>query len=111
MDPIDYRLIGQKIRRARQDLHLSQEQLAETCDLSASFLGHIERGTRKMSLETFAALCTALRLAPNYLLAAQSSDSTDTYTIDLDALATDDPAKKQRFINAVNALAAGIDQL
>lgn len=111
MEPIDYCLIGQKIRRARQNLNLSQEQLAEACELSASFLGHIERGTRKMSLETFGALCQALNLTPDYLLYQQTDSTANTLTINLDNLATDDPVKKQRFINAVHALAAGISKL
>lgn len=111
MNSIDYSLIGQKIRRARQNLNLSQEQLAEACDLSASFLGHIERGTRKMSLETFAALCAALNLTPNYLLSTQTDSNANSFIINLDNLSTDDELKKQRFIHAVQALAAGIDKL
>ena len=112
MDSVDYRLIGQKIRRARQNLNLSQEQLAEACDLSASFLGHIERGTRKMSLETFAALCAYLNLTPSYLLSSQADEGTaNTLMINLDSLNTTDELKKQRFINAVNALAAGVQLL
>ena len=111
MDSLNYGLIGQKIRRARQNLNLSQEQLAEACDLSASFLGHIERGTRKLSLETFAALCSVLNLTPDYLLSTQTDDSANTFVVDLDGLNTDDELKKQRFIHAVQALAAGIDKL
>ena len=49
---IDYISIGNRIRTARTNLSLSQEQLAEKCNLSTSFIGHIERGSRKMSLET-----------------------------------------------------------
>ena len=48
---------------------MTQEQLAEKLQLSTSFLGHIERGTRKASLETLIALCNALDVSPNYLLA------------------------------------------
>lgn len=40
--------------------------------MSASFLGHIERGTRIASLETLVKLCIALDTDPNYLLAAST---------------------------------------
>lgn len=50
---IDYERIGLRIRKARKEAHKTQEQLAEDTGISVSFLGHIERGARKMSLETF----------------------------------------------------------
>ena len=39
---------------------LTQEQLAELAEISLSFVGHIERGTRTISVETLARLCKAL---------------------------------------------------
>ena len=42
----DYAALGERIRRARKQKHLTQEQLAEACDLSTAHIGHIERGTR-----------------------------------------------------------------
>lgn len=68
MKNIDYISIGNRVRTARKNLNLSQEELAELCDLSVSFMGHIERGTRKMSLETLIALCEALNVSADYLL-------------------------------------------
>ena len=65
---MNYALLGQRIKQARKEKHLTQEQLAEVCGLSASFLGHIERGTRKASLETLYALCRALNVSSDYLL-------------------------------------------
>ena len=43
-------------------------ELAEKCNLSVSFLGHIERGSRKMSLETLVTVCEVLNLSADYLL-------------------------------------------
>ncbi|MEF9879566.1 MAG: helix-turn-helix transcriptional regulator [Raoultibacter sp.] len=60
---MDYRLMGQKIRKRRRELSLTQEQLAEAIDVSASFVGHIERGTKKASLETLEKLCVALNIS------------------------------------------------
>ena len=36
--------------------------------IAHSFVGHMERGTRAISLETFLALCNALEVSPSYLL-------------------------------------------
>lgn len=65
---MDYTMLGRRIRRYRIEKHLTQEQLAEMADVSASFLGHIERGTRVASLETLMKLCAVLEVTPNDLL-------------------------------------------
>lgn len=68
MKSIDYIAIGNRIMIARKNMGLSQEQLAEKCGLSTSFLGHIERGSRKMSLETLVTLCSVLNMSADYIL-------------------------------------------
>lgn len=65
---MDYIAFGQRVRYFRARKHLTQEQLAEKAEISASFLGHIERGTRVASLDTLMQLCTALEVMPNDLL-------------------------------------------
>ena len=65
---MDYAALGERVRSFRQHLHLTQEQLAEKAEISASFLGHIERGTRVASLDTLMQLCIALEVTPNDLL-------------------------------------------
>lgn len=65
---MDYVLIGKRVRIRRQVLELTQEQLAEKICVCTSFVGHIERGTRKLSVETLYALCKALDTSADFLL-------------------------------------------
>lgn len=60
MRELDYEKIGMRIRQLRKARGWSQEVLAKKCGISMSFLGHIERGSRIMSMETFASICLAL---------------------------------------------------
>ncbi len=60
MKELDYTKMGMRIRQVRKAKGWSQDALAKKCGISMSFLGHIERGTRIMSLETFVGLCSAL---------------------------------------------------
>lgn len=60
MQKLDYTGIGMRIRRARKEKGMSQGSLAKECGICLSFMGHIERGTRCMSLETFANICKIL---------------------------------------------------
>ncbi len=57
---LDYGKMGIRIRQLRKAKGWSQEELAKKCGISMSFLGHIERGSRIMSLETFVSICGAL---------------------------------------------------
>lgn len=68
MNNLDYKEIGMRIRQVRKAKEWSQDELANKCGISMSFLGHIERGTRIMSLETFAAICGALETGADELL-------------------------------------------
>ena len=78
MEHINYAAIGAQIRHRRRELRLTQEELAEMADIAPSFLGHVERGTRKPSVETLVRLSEALgvcRLIPQ----RHTGDATDLY--------------------------------
>lgn len=65
---MDYVLLGKRVRIRRQVLELTQEELAERIGVCTSFIGHIERGTRKLSVETLYALCKALDTSADFLM-------------------------------------------
>ena len=68
MKELDYEKMGMRIRQIRKAKGWSQEALAKKCGISMSCLGHIERGTRIMSMETFASICLALDAHADELL-------------------------------------------
>lgn len=68
MRELDYTRMGMRIRQVRKAKGWSQDELAKRCGISMSFLGHIERGTRIMSLETFVNICGALDAGADELL-------------------------------------------
>ena len=74
---MDYKDLGNRVRTVRRQQSLTQEQLAEKVGISASFLGHIERGTRVASLETLVALSNALGVGVDYLLAGSLQNAPD----------------------------------
>lgn len=65
---IDYIKMGMRIRQARKAKGWSQDLLAKKCGISSHFLGHIERGERNMSLETFVHICDALGVEADEIL-------------------------------------------
>ncbi len=65
---MDYRKFGERIRTERLALKMTQETLAEKANISVSFLGQIERGERKPSLETVVSIANSLGITVDYLL-------------------------------------------
>lgn len=67
MDDI-YIEMGRRIAKRRNVLDLTQEELAEKADLSAAYIGNVERASSKCSIVTLLKLCTALEVTPDYLI-------------------------------------------
>ena len=60
--------IGQKIRNAREDMDLSQRQMADLIPMNQSNYSKIERDTQEPNLEQLRRICQILNLDPRYLL-------------------------------------------
>lgn len=65
---MDYTDIGRRIRIQRRYLNMTQGELAKRIGVSASYIGHLERGTRQASLETLVMLANELDVSTDYLL-------------------------------------------
>ena len=55
--------LGSNLRRRRREAGLSQERLAELCDLHRTEIGLLERGERSPRLETLVTLARGLELS------------------------------------------------
>ena len=60
--------IGEKIRNAREDLDLSQRDMANLIPMNQSNYSKIERDVQEPSLEQLRRICQILNLDPRYLL-------------------------------------------
>ena len=63
---LDYKAVGKRIRQERLKCNETQQSLAELIDMSTAFVGCIETGKRKMSLDTFVKIVNALGLDSNF---------------------------------------------
>lgn len=73
---LDYIIIGERLKKARLDKGLTQEQLAEKMDLSVAFLSRVERGSTHINLTRLNQLCSILGISEGEILngVAVSSD-------------------------------------
>ena len=65
---MNYSDIGIRIRKRRKELELTQEQLAEKCDLSVTHMSHIETGSTKLSLPTLVRVANVLNTSLDELV-------------------------------------------
>ena len=65
---MDYEALGRRIRAQRKLLGITQEELSVMAGVSCSFIGLIERGDRKLSLETLVSISDALNISCDSLL-------------------------------------------
>ena len=61
--------IGRNIKKYRIEKKLRQEDLAEKTDLSANYIGMVERGEKIPPLETFISILNALEISADMVLA------------------------------------------
>ena len=57
---VDYKLIGERIKRARKMRGFTQETVAEKLDVSIGYISQVERGITKISLDFLGAMSLVL---------------------------------------------------
>ena len=60
--------MGARVKAERKAREWTIDELGQRADISAQFLGHVEQGTRKMSLDTLYRLCKTMGVDPNTIL-------------------------------------------
>ena len=58
---VNYKKVGKRLKEFRVKNGLTQEKLAELCDLSTSYISYIETGKRKLSFKTIEILSRHLK--------------------------------------------------
>ena len=108
---MDYYLIGQRVRRFRRALGLSQGALAERVGISTTHMSHIETGNTKLSLQVFADIAAALDVCADALLygAPASGKTVSTQQI-LDVLSRCTPSQAQALANILTAAKQAMDK-
>lgn len=95
---IDYSIIGQRIKRARKEKEMTQEQLAEKIDVSIAFLSRIERGSSQINLKRLTQICEILGITEGEVLNGVSNNSGKYLDDEFSALLKKCSSDKQRLI-------------
>lgn len=63
--------IGERLRKQRKKMGLTQEEAAELLGISTTYYGEIERGNRKLSVPRVLTVYERMGLEPTYLLTGE----------------------------------------
>ena len=86
---LDYTIIGERLKKARLEKNLTQEQLAEQIDVSIAFLSRVERGSSHINLKRLTQICNILGI---------SEDSSDYLNADFKEILEKASPDKQKLI-------------
>ncbi|MDR5659649.1 helix-turn-helix domain-containing protein [Serpentinicella sp. ANB-PHB4] len=76
---IDNKKIGQRIRKEREQLRLSREELAEILGLSDYYVGQLERGERQMSLPVLVKITNCFHVSLDFLVFGTEKYQNDLF--------------------------------
>lgn len=74
---LNKKMLGKRIKHAREEKKLTQEKLAELIGVSTVYISHLEIGSKTPSLETLIKISNTLEVSIDYLLANNLNTSID----------------------------------
>lgn len=96
--PLDYSIIGQRLKKARKAKKMTQEELSEKLDVSIAFLSRIERGNSQVNLKRLVQICEILEVSPGEILNGVSSKSSQYLDSEFASLLKDCSSEQQKLI-------------
>ena len=93
---IDYEIIGERLKKARQERGFSQVYLSEILDVSEVYLSRIEKGRAKISLTRLVQFCEILDVSMSEIIEGVSVTSKEyIYKDFIDILEQCTPEKRK----------------
>ena len=72
---LNYSIIGVRLKQARLNKKITQEQLAEKLDVSVTYISRIERGSTNINLKRLSEICDILSITEGEILNGTSKTS------------------------------------
>lgn len=95
---IDYKQLGERIKKYRKKAHLTQEQTAAEVDCAVSTIAHAESGDSKPSLPLLIKLSNTLGISLDQLICDSLSNTEAYIDKDFSELLSDCSIKEKKII-------------
>ena len=95
---VDYKLIGDRIKKARKFKGITQDVLAENLGVSIGYVSQVERGITKISLDLLAAISSILECDIASLITESATNSSEYMESELLSELRKLDSKKKKYI-------------
>ena len=101
---LDYKIIGERIRKSRAEKNLTQEILAEKLNVSVTYISRIECGTTHLNLSRLSEICSILNIDEGTILNGTSTDAKSYLYNEFTELLKDCPKETRKLIYEIAKL-------
>lgn len=95
---LDYKIIGQRIKKARLAKGFTQDNLAESLNVSVAYLSRIETGSIRINLPRLNEICNLLGITESYVLSGTADNSNSYLNNEFSELLKDITPDKQKLL-------------
>lgn len=101
---MDYTLIGERIRKSRKEINMTQEEFAEAIGVSVGYINQIETGKKCFNLKRFNEIVTIFDKPISYFVEGTDSPEQSTIKEITDLLYSVDGNKLNMIKNVIIAI-------
>ena len=95
---VDYKLIGERIKKARKFKGITQDVLAEKLGVSIGYVSQVERGITKISLDLLGAISSILECDIASFIAESATNSSENMESEILSEISKLDGKKKKYI-------------
>ena len=106
---MDYSRIGERIKKYREKLKMTQQMLGEETDYSVQHISHIETGKTKLSVQCLLDIANALHVSVDELVCGYNTASSVILDQEIKELLDDcTPQEKQIILETMKSLKSSL---
>lgn len=106
---IDYKIIGERIKKARKKKGLTQECLSEKMDVTTTYLSRVERGYAQVNLKRLAQFSEYLDIPLTEIITGTATFSRDYLNRDLFNIYSRCTPQQQKLIFNIAKIVSGVE--
>ena len=107
---VDYSIIGSRIKEARRNKNMTQEELADKLDVSVAFLSRVERGNSQVNLKRINEISNLLDVTESYILDGTSNNNDRYLNKEFADILQKLSPEKQKMVYKIARVIAGEDE-
>lgn len=101
---LDYKLMGERLKKARIKKGYTQEKLAEIMKVSIAYVSRIETGKTHISLKRLNELCIVLDTTESYILNGVSDESSSYLNNEFSSILKDCSSREKELIYQIASI-------